>query len=178
MKIIMLGLLLCLFKTSFCFAISSGVSGTLFERDILNSSSDVSVGVKSNDSTGTVTISNNEIQSSIVSITTILNGYSITGEPASILANSTINYLIFKVKNASGDSLSVAVELTLVSSSNLVFRQTLMSEIHTCKKVGMCTACNFVKDRSKKIVGCFCSGSGPSSIQGEISCKHAITIGQ
>ena len=135
-SILLLSLIGCLGITQNCFA------------------TDVVVGTKTNSTLGTVSISNSNIQQSILSTISDLSNTTITSDQSSISVSDVYNYLVLQVTNAAGDTLSVAVRLTL-SSNEFSFQPHTSKDVRICKGYGTCTSCTFMFGEAKNIRGCF-----------------------
>lgn len=115
---------------------------------------DVVVGTKTSSATGTVSISNSNIQQYILSTIPDLSNTTITSDQPTVSVSDVYNYLIFQVTNTAGDTLSIAVRLTL-SSNEFSFQPHTSKDVRICKGYGTCTSCTFMFGEAKNIKGCF-----------------------
>lgn len=115
---------------------------------------DVIIGYMANDSTGIVTITNLQIQQSMISIIPLISQSIIVNKQPFISVGETSTYLIFQVTSSSRDTINVAVGLTTLAN-NLSFASNGKREIHFCKNNKSCGKCGFAMDTRKKIIGCY-----------------------
>ena len=131
----------------------------------------IQVGNKINDSTGQVTISNSDIQSSIISNIDSLANCLITSEVPTLIVGRFFSYLVFKATNPASENIRVAIEL-IIEGNVLKFQSSPGKQLHICKNLTGCSNCNYIKDRNKTIIGCNCSVN-PTAAQG---CKHTFLL--
>jgi hypothetical protein len=138
--------------------------------------SGVPVGNRTGDSTGNLTISNSGIQQSILSSVPMFTGWAMTNENTMLSVSSNHSYLIFKLVKPSGDTAKVAVELAL-ENNLFVFNPHAGSKILFYTTYGNPTNCQFLKDRTKSIVGCRCDENS-ANINASSGSNYAMIITQ
>ncbi|HMJ48094.1 MAG TPA: hypothetical protein VK498_12245 [Ferruginibacter sp.] len=119
--------------------------------------STVTVGQRTSDSTGTLSISATSIQQSLLSTIPYFSGYTIYTSQVSLSMSQKNAYLVFKVVKPANDTLQVAVELTQGDNNSLIFQPHSYSLVLFYTVSGNCIDDRFLRDRDKFITGCTCN---------------------
>ncbi|MEP6673665.1 MAG: hypothetical protein ABJA78_00860 [Ferruginibacter sp.] len=119
---------------------------------------DITVGHRSNDSTGTVSISNASIQQSIIPLIKWIKNTTITSENPSVIVCTNNAYLLFNVTDSLGKKSAIAVQLSETSSGNFTFTDGGGKELHIASGTGGCTSCIYNKENGR-LSFATCAGS-------------------
>lgn len=143
-------LLIIIFQT----VINDCTAKNKIQSIIYTKNTDVIIGYKTNDSTGKVTITNSQIQQSVISLFPLISQSSIANMQPYISVGKNATYLIFQVTSPRGDTTNVALNLT--ASGNDLFLASLgKRKIYLCRENKQCTTCGFAMNPGKKIIGCY-----------------------
>ena len=164
-----------IYRIVIAFALLFLLETSAYTRQLGNPLSDITVGTKTSDSSGTISISNSSIQSSIISTISSLSGYQITSAYSTLLVSDSICYLVFKASVSSGDTLSVAVQLVKTSSNSLIFRQHGLGDVNTVKSIAGCPSCKFFRNRNKIVIGSMCSVPNFETLAADSGCQNKRT---
>ena len=104
---------------------------------------DVSVGNRTSDSTGSLSINNSGVQQSIIPAIAVLSTTTVTSENCSLMVGRKSAYLIFSVIDTAGVKSSIALQLNENSSGVFSFQQGAGKALHMAKVTGGCNACIF-----------------------------------
>ncbi len=104
---------------------------------------DVSVGNRTSDSTGSLSINNSGVQQSVISAIGLLSNRTITSENCSLLVGKRSAYLLFNVSDTLGIKSSIAVQLYENGSGAFSFRPGAGKSLHISTGIGGCTNCTY-----------------------------------
>lgn len=119
---------------------------------------DVSIGNRTSDSTGSLSINNSGIQQSVISVIGLLSNRTITSENCSLLVGKRSAYLLFNVNDSANVKSSVAIELYESSSGSFTFNQGTGKALYLSTGGGACTSCIY-KFEFGSITSSFCSAN-------------------
>lgn len=117
--------------------------------------STITVGQRTSDSTGTVSISSTQIEQAILQTIPFFTGYTVSGN-ATLKVSPDHSYLMFQVSKPNSSLLYIAVELKTAGTNNLTFTPHSYSNVFFYKVSGDCVENRFLTDTDKGISGCLC----------------------
>jgi hypothetical protein len=166
-----------MFSVFCCFrSMGNPIGGNPDKPDHLNPPTEDSilVGHRTSDSTATISISMSDIQHNVIAIIPELDSCSITNDAVSIRVNKITGYLLFKVINASGKRLSVALELVL-RSADFSYQVKSGRQVHICQSAESCNSCAFIF-AEVWIVDCKCESQNRNTSSLIRDCQDQIIL--
>lgn len=128
-------------------------------------SGDVFVGNRTSDSTATLILTSTDIQESIVSTISYLDGMNLNGASPSLMVTPAAAYIILTGTDESGIPVTVAIQL-ICDKASMAYRQKSKQTVHICRRSPECSACKFIT-LGNLILTCQCASQNPADSTAE-----------